>query len=204
MSLSAVVQNRSHCYFPREDLAVTYPHIYIKLSKNSGGVNLICGWQWRHQRFLSLIEEVISGGGEVQSFNILITLRLHTEIWPLPFNSSTVQEGEKVQSLFLKEAFQSDSREVNWEPPSPGSLENFSCDFPHNKPAAAAARQSITALNRACLKLMTFLTVAPYKHLSRVPDVSDSLVTCKRQRFWPRVNLFDTNWNTVFVLLIEL
>ena len=169
-------------------------HIYIKLPKNSrGGVYLICGWRWQHQQFLSLIEEAISNGGEVQSFNILITLPLHAEIRPLPFNSSTVQEGEKVQSLFSEEAFQSDSREVNWEPPSSGSLENFCCDFPHNKPAAAAAQQSITALNRACLKLMTFLTVALYKHISRAPDVSDSLVTCKRQQFWLRVNLFDTN-----------
>lgn len=45
------------------------PHIVNTNQKK--GISLMCGWQWQ---LISMIEEVITSGGEVQPFNILISL----------------------------------------------------------------------------------------------------------------------------------
>lgn len=64
VSLFGVVQNRSHSHFP-SNVAASYPKLE--------GLDLICEWWRRDQQFLSQSEEVISVGGEVQSFDIPIS-----------------------------------------------------------------------------------------------------------------------------------
>lgn len=92
----SVVQNTSQSHSPLQEM----PRLCACLCVKLWGPNLICAWRRQDQQFLSLTGEVISIGGEVQSFNILI---LQREMCPPPKSTAVSRRGEWGHYFLLEE-----------------------------------------------------------------------------------------------------